>query len=369
MTIDHQRRAVLSLMANGILLSRTTPTFGTTGARAASGSIPPRLLTLAVFSPIASEPEKGGVNRLARYEHWLGRKISKITDNASETGDWAQLKRTTIYARDFWDKKPVDLLLRIPLLPASATGQFKAGAEGSFDPHFLELARGLAPILAREISGTTYTLRIGLGWENNGNWYPWFAKIDPDAYKTFYRHVVGLFRSVDPRFRFDWNTSLGTMQIAPDVIFPGKDYVDTIGLDIYDQFPIGSSYGFGNHARRFTELYKGGAFGLDYWNDKSKTLRIPITVGEWGVADWTKMWIGGGVQGGGDNPYFIEQMAAWFDSLGDRLIWQSYFERFYKGVNHSLSRGPMLPDNQTPGPSVFPQSSAKYRELFGANAS
>lgn len=367
--MDPERRAALSLMANGVLLSLTARTLGATGARAASGSIPPRLRTLAIFSPIASEPEKGGGDRLARYEHWLGRKIGKITDNASETGDWAQLMRTTIYARDFWGKKPIDLLLRIPLLPAAAKGQFKAGAEGRFDPHFLELARSLSPLLDREVSGTTYTLRIGLGWENNGNWYPWFSKTDPHAYKTFYQRVVVLFRSVDPRFRFDWNTSLGTMQLAPDVIFPGKDHVDSIGLDIYDQFPNGSSYGFGKHARRFTDLYKGGAFGLDYWSDKSKALQLPIAVGEWGVADWTKTWTGGGAQGGGDNPHFIEQMAAWFDSLGDRLIWQSYFERFYKGVNHSLSRGPMLPDGRTPGPTVFPESSAKYRELFGVGAS
>lgn len=368
MALDLDRRKVMTSIGLGILTVGIASTSRATDARAATKSLPPRLRALAVFSPIASEREKDGGDRLARYEEWLGRKVGKVTDNASETGDWAQLTRTVIYIRDFWGKKPVDLLIRIPLLPYSAKGQFSAGADGKFDPYFLELARSLSSILDVSHSGASRTLRLGLGWENNGNWYPWFAKADPGAYKAFYQRVVEIFRAADPRFRFDWNTSLGVMHLSPDVIFPGKNYVDSIGLDIYDQFPIGSSYGIGNHARRFSELYKDGPFGLDYWNSRSRELGLPIVVGEWGVADWTKTWMGGGVQGGGDNPYFIEQMAAWFDSLSERLIWQSYFERFYKGANHSLSRGPMLSDGRTLGPTLFPKASAKYLELFGKDA-
>lgn len=368
MTIDLDRRKAMTAIGVGLLTATNTGASWATDAKGMPRSLPPRLRALGVFSPIASEPEKDGGNRLARFEQWLGRKVSKVADNASETGDWAQLTRTTIYIRDFWGKKPVDLLIRIPLLPYSAKGQFSAGAKGQFDPYFLELAHALSSILEIKPSGTARTLRLGLGWENNGSWYPWFAKADPGAHKAFYQRVVEIFRTVDARFRFDWNTSLGAMHLSPDLIFPGKEYVDSIGLDIYDEFPVGSSYGFGNHAQRFSELYKGGSFGLDYWNGRSRELGLPIVVGEWGVTDWTKTWMGGGMQGGGDNPYFIEQMAAWFDSLSDRLIWQSYFERFYKGTNHSLSRGPMLPDGRTPGPTLFPKSSEKFFELFGKHA-
>ncbi len=58
-------------------------------------------------------------------------------------------------------------------------------------------------------------------------------------------------------------------------------------------------------------------------------------------------------RGGGDNPAFIDGMAAWFDSLVDRLLLQAYFERAHKEANHLLSRGQAMATDGS-GPMLRP---------------
>ena len=63
-------------------------------------------------------------------------------------------------------------------------------------------------------------------WSSNGNQALWAGA---------FRHVVDVFRSVSPAFRFDWNGT-GKYFVAHDApsSYPGDAYVDVVGLDQYD---------------------------------------------------------------------------------------------------------------------------------------
>lgn len=313
---------------------------------AANPAVPARIRALAVFSPVVTGDQPDGTRRLDAYSTWLGRMPSVVVDNADETKGWTQVISTAGFAAKFWTNRETPLLLRIPLLPGECWGKFGEGNAGAYDAHYLAIARSLVPILDRGLLKA-----VGLGWETNGNWYPWSAFQDPEGYVALYRRVVALFRTIDPRFRFDWNCAIGTQAIAPKLIFPGKDVVDSFGADVYDE-------GSTNAATRWTAI-KAGAYGLNTWDAWSAETGIPLTVPEWGVSNRAN-------RGGGDNPPFIDNMAAWFDSLGDRLLLHAYFERAHPAANHLLSRGAvLLSDGVTPEPTRFPRTAAKFRQVFG----
>lgn len=316
---------------------------------AANPAIPARIRGLAVFSPVVTGDQADGTRRLDAFSAWLGRTPGVVVDNADETKGWTQVISTAGFAAKFWTNRETPLLLRIPLLPGECWGKFDEGNAGAYDAQYLAIARCLVPMLDRGLLKA-----VGLGWETNGNWYPWSAFQDPEGYVALYRRAVALFRTIDPRFQFDWNCAIGTQAIAPKSIFPGKDVVNSFGPDVYDE-------GSTNAATRWTAI-KAGAYGLNTWDAWSAETGIPLTVPEWGVSNRSG-------RGGGDNGGFIDNMAAWFDSLGDRLLLQAYFERAHAAANHLLSRGQaMATDGSGPMPTAFPLSAARYRALFGPQA-
>ncbi len=75
---------------------------------------------------------------------------------------------------------------------------------------------------------------IRLGWEFDGGWMPWSSPGNEALWVQAYRHVHDIFRSVSPGFKFDWNGDSGYLQ-SQTAAYPGDDYVDVVGLDLYDK--------------------------------------------------------------------------------------------------------------------------------------
>ena len=72
---------------------------------------------------------------------------------------------------------------------------------------------------------------------NTSGWYPWQDR--PEEYKKAYTHVYDLFRSSGAdNVRFVWspNHHLADPQVLAKY-YPGKEYVDWIGLDGYEWYP------------------------------------------------------------------------------------------------------------------------------------
>ena len=119
--------------------------------------------------------------------------------------------------------------------------------------------------------------------------------------------------------------------------YPGDDYVDVIGLDIYDQEKWCK---IKDPVERWNKIYLNGDHGLKWHRDFANAHEKPMSYPEWGS----------GGNDSGDNPYFIEQMHKWF--IENKVVYVTYWnsDSDYKG---------RLSGNE------YPKAGEKYKESFG----
>lgn len=198
-------------------------------------------------------------------------------------------------------------------------------ANGLHDAAFEAAARAIAEAHPKAI--------IRLGWEMNQIGLPWFAKGQEADYIAAFRRVVGIFRRHSDGFKYDWCPGWGPQEMPADLVYPGDDVVDYIGLDIYDYKQEGSAQ------ERWDRHYLKAPFGLQWHRDFAARHGKLMSYPEWGVGQF------------GDNPFFVQQMHDWFLQNEDRIAYAAYFD-----VD---GQWPTQIDN-----NQFPQSQKLFRKLF-----
>jgi hypothetical protein len=174
---------------------------------------------------------------------------------------------------------------------------------------------------------------LRLGWEFDGDWYPWAAGRDPQAFVAYWRRTVDAIRAVPgAHFSFDWTASIGGGGIAPDRAYPGDDYVDVIGLDVYDQ---GWADGFEDPDRRWRTL-RDGRYGLRWHRAFAAAHGKPESFPEWGLADRPDG------HGGGDDAAFVRRMHAWI--AAGHVRYHCYFDFDAEDARHRLGGFPAAAD-------------------------
>jgi hypothetical protein len=152
-----------------------------------------------------------------------------------------------------------------------------------------------------------FTHYVRLGWEFNGKWFGWGDANNNAKWAEAYRAVVTAMRAVNPNLKFVWCPASGPIDLNPVIAkaelmasWPGSEYVDVIGLDIYHR-PDGGSGPRLITAASFAESYKPKLDTiLSIALDKDK----PICFPEWAL--------------GGDDMQGLEwlrQMAIWMKAL------------------------------------------------------
>ena len=194
--------------------------------------------------------------RVARYEQKTGRKVDlwQIAPQRKE-GDDVMLSETQRTAAE---------------IPDGATADWA----------FPLVSREQAARLGEVINAETPTAYVRFGWEFNGDWWPWSAeKVGHDKWVADYKAAVDGLRSTAPNVRVVWNPNSGQGGI-PEAMksWPGDDYVDVIGVDVYDWANEDPVKGEGQ---------------LDEWAAEARKRGKKIALPEWGVH---------GVEGRGDNP-------------------------------------------------------------------
>ena len=122
-------------------------------------------------------------------------------------------------------------------------------------------------------------------------------------------------------------------ELPADLVYPGDDVVDYIGLDVYDYKQEGSAQ------ERWDRHYLKAPFGLQWHRDFATQHGKLMSYPEWGVGQF------------GDNPFFIQQMRDWFVQNDDKIAYAAYFD--VDGL------WPTQIDN-----NQFPQSQKLFRKLF-----
>jgi hypothetical protein len=199
-------------------------------------------------------------------------------------------------------------------------------ADGLHDAEFEAAAKAISEAQPKAI--------IRLGWEMNVEDSAWLAKGQEADYVQAFRRVVGIFRRYSKDFKYDWCPGWGPQELAADLVYPGDDVVDYVGLDVYDFKYDGSPQ------ERWDTYYLKAPFGLEWQRDFSARHGKRMSYPEWGVGNF------------GDNPFFIQQMHDWFVKNAENIAYAAYFD-----VDGAW---PTQIDN-----NQFPRSQRLFRKLFG----
>jgi hypothetical protein len=172
-----------------------------------------------------------------------------------------------------------------PLPDAQVVALLRQGGTGAFDVHFKNFGQQL-------VDGGAPDAVLILGWEMNSINYTGRCDAAPAAWKAYYRHLVGVLRSVPGQhFKFDFNPDRGPDAVPWSDCYPGDDVVDVIGMDSYDQPP-------GKDFAQFAD----GPYGLQDQADFAAAHGKPISFPEWGLFRF------------GDDPAYVTSMLHWIST-------------------------------------------------------
>ena len=296
----------------------------------------------------------GDAAGIAGFERWLGRGVGVRLDFLP-SGSWSEIENPAWQLRR-WSRAGGTLVLTVPLLPgagdrAAGGASLRDCRSGRYDAHWSRLATNL-------VGHGLGDSALRLGHEFNGGWYAWRAAGAEADFAGCFRQVVRTMRAVPGSgFEFVWNPALGRLQADPVGAWPGDAYVDTIGVDVYDQswmpgtYPIPAGAAPDEVLRRRRRAWSGmlhGELGLGFWSGFARAHGKPLAIPEWGLARRSDG------HGGGDNPYFVEQVDRFVRDPANRVAWFIYFEYDARDGEHQLTAG------------HFGSAASSFRAHFGA---
>lgn len=218
------------------------------------------------------------------------------------------------------------LLFSQPLIFSG--GSLAAAASGAYDSYYASIA---ASIASGYDNGQIFAVRIG--WEFNGDWYPWSIHSGSAAdYVTAWRKLALAIRALRPAIKFDWNQNV--QQMIPDAAYPGDDVVDYITMDMYENSAYASGDGptrwasFVSQPDGFTSLTTFLAFATAH----NKPMAFPEYASNI------------------NDGYFDHQVYLW--TLAHRVAYQSYWNSTsaFNGLlsNFPVNQSTYLADWHTP---------------------
>ena len=321
----------------------------------------------------------GGAKANVVYSQWLNRPLvwaedfeptdqweNNIEGGGWQLGEWRDWKKALPGRR---------LVLSVPLLPGdwnrhgakggAEKGQpvsWTAAANGDYTEHFTKLAQNLVQYgLGDSI--------VRLGWEFNGGWYTFRASDNPKAFAKYWGLVVTAMRAVPgaEKMQFCWNPASASLQFPAEQAWPGDEFVDIVGVDLYDQswakdtYPLPANGSpeeiLKRQQKAWNDVLCNGDHGLMFWKKFADAHHKPLSIPEWGVCQR------GDKHGGNDNPYFVEQMSKFILDPANHVAFHCYFDVWAGDGNHQLSPG-------IKGTEVtkFPQSLEMFRKYFAGTA-
>ena len=309
---------------------------------------------------------KVDVTAVEAYEAFLGHPVGWVLAFAADTpASWAQFETATLAAstggpagtQTAGDWVPLlggrNLMLSVPACCFGST--WATEGSGVNDQHWAALARNLA---TAGLGGCA--LRIGR--EFNGGWYRW--KVTPAnsaAYLTAYPRIVSVMRNAGFTGPFIWNPYIGQGTFGPNAgvenVYPGDGCVDVIGVDLYDgpspSYPAGEVIRTPAAQQAVWGTFLNQWDGLTGWRNLAVSHGKPLAYPEWGLRLWND---GALYQGGGDNPFFVGEMAAW---LLDTGAWMH-------GFWEDPDRGVADPDGNPGRQVAAPEARLAFLGAFGA---
>jgi len=271
-----------------------------------------------------------GIRSIDKLQSWLGGTEMRVGHTYLPGDRWSSIEGEGNLLQPWADWKRANpdrlFVLNVPMQENNeghvsdqeVRGLIQAGASGTYDSHFTQLAQRLVKL------GVPDTV-IVLGWEMNGTTYTHRCGPDPAGWKTYWNRIVTAMRAVPGQhFRFDFAPNRGQDAIGWTECYPGDSTVDIIGMDSYDQPPGDSFYD------QVTEPY-GLQAQVDFAAEHGKAISYP----EWGLFR------------NGDDPDYMSLMLGWI--AAHKPLYQTITDYCPHGVWQCTEN---------------PKSSQVYRALF-----
>ena len=232
-----------------------------------------------------------------------------------------------------------------------AVGAFDRGetwsqaASGQFDARW----RSSLQKLKSQWGGRQGTMYIRFAHEMNGFWFAWSVnKGNHQDFMTAWKRYRAIQKQVFPEAKlvFSVNRDDNGTGMPWTGFFPGREFVDVITVDYYNQYPYAATKAQFD-AQSWDKDANGAPRGIRAHAAFAKSQGLPFGVSEWsGNAD------------NGDGVGYIEGMHAFFkENAGSgpgQVLYDVQFNCDIDGKRWLLN-----------GSGVrMPQSAAKYRELF-----
>jgi hypothetical protein len=255
-------------------------------------AVPPHAVAFGAF--VDSDYQEA---TLARMSAWLHNANVQVGHTYLPGGTWSDIEGSPTLLGPWaqWRLSQPDriFVLAVPMQAQNEDGlsddevasRLQQAAAGANDGHFLTLARRLVAM------GVPDTV-IMLGWEMNGVTYT--SRCGPDSadWRTYWRRIVHVMRSVPGQaFRFDFTPNRGPDAHPWTDCYPGDDVTDVIGTDNYDQSP-GDSF----------QDYVTERYGLLDQVRFAARHHKPVSYPEWGMFHH------------GDDPAFMRDMINWIET-------------------------------------------------------
>jgi hypothetical protein len=320
---------------------------------------------------------KSGSAGIETAAKWLGSPGSiKYAQDFIDATDWSHISDP--WQLDNWKGTPYTMVWGVPMLPCGApstqcatnVSDFDLVASGGANDYYKTLAQHLASAGF----GSSY---IRLGWEFNATWMGWsICKQDGNEaaswagdFVSAFKNIVTSMRSVSgTNFKFIWNpvvsSNAGCGHAQLESYYPGDHYVDVVALDVYDG--VGQTT---TNSGRWADLINGvngghwtavppnaingqsfQGYGLSWLAAFGKEHGKLVSLPEWGLFTTND------AAGGGDDPYFMTQMANWIKGnvTGPAIFW-----------NYSGGTMPLDIPNYTNGGT--PHATAAFKSAFGTS--
>jgi hypothetical protein len=250
--------------------------------------------------------------RINGFGDWRGTPVDAATVYP-DTSSWQAIHDSRWLVSTFTGFEG-QLAYGLPMLPDESDGSFESVARGDHDWVYQRIASDLVA------SGRGSTI-VRIGWEANGDWFPWNATASTAAqYVAAYRHIVGVLRETAPDLVIDFDR-LDALKL----LYPGDDAVDLVGCDFYDW----------HNTRSIDEeswqqtIRPVDSVGIQDIADFARAHGKGLTYPEWGVASTEE-------EGVGDNPFFIEKVRSFFETNADILVLESYFSEPETSLANSI---------------------------------
>jgi hypothetical protein len=314
------------------------------------------------------------------YEKWLGRDVNYRVVWA-DSNSWANIvsgfKNLTDPNKGYRKGNTQTLIVTFGLVSkesskgSTTAAKLTNAANGGNDASWEQIGQIMKD---RGLDGTYPDGRpkvvLRVGWEHNGDWYPWASKGNEATWVKAWRRAHDIVERYAPNMVWSWGTTAtGGTVASVEAAYPGDDYVDVLEMDVYDQWAAYANKGGGDANPALREqtwqAIKSGTKGvtLDWLEGFATKHKKLIGITEWGLVRLVDGQYG--QIGGGDNPDFVQHMYDWMgeQARAGRLGWANYFEVDNDTGPHALwdqTAGP----NSTSG-STYPKGARRFLDLFG----